>query len=155
MKPICALLLILVFIALFGSLTRGSTQVLIGLRRGPLLAEAARLAVAEELAAVAGRIEYEYRFINAVLAEVPEEALPPLDENEFYYYEIVGYQVQTTSGRVIGAIHDTLATGSNDVWIVKDGDREYLIPVISEVVRSVDRVSRTVLIEPMEGLLDL
>jgi 16S rRNA processing protein RimM len=85
---------------------------------------------------------------------LPEDTLPAPGENEFYYYEIVGFRVRTTAGREIGTIRETFPTGSNDVWVVVDESREYLIPVIEDVVRTIDRSARTVIIEPMKGLLD-
>jgi 16S rRNA processing protein RimM len=80
--------------------------------------------------------------------------LPPVEEGEFYHYELLGFAVETTDGRTLGTIADTRATGLNDVWIVRDGEREYLIPVIADVVRTIDRDARRVLIDPMPGLLD-
>ena len=85
MKRLRVLLLMLALFATFTSLALGS-QVLIGLRGGPLSPEAARLAVAEELSAVAGRIEYEYRFIPVILAQVPEEALNKLKTSPYIKY---------------------------------------------------------------------
>ncbi len=86
MKLARASLLLLAVAALPCSLALGSTRVLIGLRDGPLSPEAARSAVVEELSAVAGRIEHEYRFLSAVLAEVPEGVLPQLLRNPHIRY---------------------------------------------------------------------
>jgi len=93
--------------------------------------------------------------IVGMLVSLPENALPALGQNEFYYHEIVGFRVLTTAGKEIGTIRETFPTGSNDVWIVVDGTCEHLIPVIADVVRKIDRSARKVTIEPMEGLLDL
>ena len=83
-----------------------------------------------------------------------EDALPPLGPDEFYYYEIVGFRVHTTAGAVIGVIDQVFDTGSNDVWVVRAGPREHLIPVIKDVVKHIDRQGRRVIIEPLQGLLD-
>ncbi|WP_323702591.1 ribosome maturation factor RimM [Mammaliicoccus sp. Dog046] len=75
-----------------------------------------------------------------------------LEENEFYYSDIIGCTVfikEDALGRVINIIE----TGANDVWVVK-GDKEYLIPYIEDVVKQVDVDNKTIMIEPMEGLLD-
>jgi 16S rRNA processing protein RimM len=85
---------------------------------------------------------------------VAATALPPLGENEFYYHEVEGLQVVTTDGRVLGEVVETFSTGANDVWVVRDGAREYLIPVIADVVRAIDRSGRRIVISPMRGLLD-
>lgn len=80
--------------------------------------------------------------------------LPKLAADEFYWHEVVGFTVETTSGAALGTVTDTMSTGMNDVWIVQDGAREYLIPVIADVVRTFDRPARRIVIEPLPGLLD-
>lgn len=85
---------------------------------------------------------------------VPATALPPLDPHEFYYHEMPGYRVETVDGTVIGDIVDTMHTGTTDVWIVQTGTREVLIPVVRDIVATIDRAGRRVLVTPIPGLLD-
>jgi 16S rRNA processing protein RimM len=80
--------------------------------------------------------------------------LPAPGEGEFYQHEVEGFAVVTTDGRGIGTIAASFATGLNDVWVVRDGARERLIPIIADVVREIDRPGRRVVIHPMPGLLD-
>src|SRR5262249_310735 len=80
--------------------------------------------------------------------------LPPPGENEFYYHEIVGFEVATVEGRPLGAVAETMPTGANDVWVVRGNGREYLIPVIGDVVRLIDREARRIVIDPLPGLLE-
>jgi len=80
--------------------------------------------------------------------------LPPPGEDEFYYHELAGFRVETTAGDTVGTIEETFPTGLNDVWVVRNGEREHLIPVIADVVRAIDRERRRALIEPLPGLLD-
>ena len=61
--------------------------------------------------------------------------LPPAAEGEFYHHELHGFAMVTTDGRALGTIAETFSTGLNDVWVVRDGEREYLIPIIADVVR--------------------
>jgi 16S rRNA processing protein RimM len=93
--------------------------------------------------------------VVGMVVSLPEDQLPTPDEHEFYYYEIVGFRVLTTAGEEIGTIRETFPTGSNDVWVVRNGPREHLIPVIADVVRAIDRAAGTVTVEPLSGLLDL
>lgn len=85
---------------------------------------------------------------------VPVGDLPALADDEFYHHELVGFVVETTTGRPIGTIVDTMSTGLNDVWIVRAGRQEVLIPAIADVVRNVDRAKRRVVIVALDGLLD-
>ena len=80
--------------------------------------------------------------------------LPPPAEGEFYYHELAGFRVETTAGEALGTIAETFPTGVNDVWVVRGGAREYLIPVIADVVRAIDRDEGRIVVEPIPGLLD-
>ena len=84
---------------------------------------------------------------------VPADDLPPAAGDEFYWHEVAGFSVETSAGRPLGTIAETFSTGLNDVWVVRDGGREHLIPVIADVVRAIVRPARRVVIEPIPGLL--
>lgn len=86
---------------------------------------------------------------------VPASALPPPGPDEFYWHEIEGFVVETTDGRALGRIAETFSNGPHDVWVVaRPRGGEHLIPVIADVVRTIDRDARRVVIEPLPGLLD-
>ncbi|MBQ4163903.1 MAG: ribosome maturation factor RimM [Turicibacter sp.] len=85
---------------------------------------------------------------------VSTDDLEELEENEFYYFEIIGCEVVTTDGEKIGEISEILETGANDVWVVKrQGQKDALIPYIEDVVKDVDIDAKTVTIQVLEGLL--
>jgi 16S rRNA processing protein RimM len=79
--------------------------------------------------------------------------LPPAADKEFYYYQVVGLRVETTEGRPLGTIDEIFFNGANDVWVVKGGSGEVLIPVIEDVVRKIDLEGGRVIIEAIPGLL--
>ena len=83
-----------------------------------------------------------------------ERDLPPPGENEFYYRDVVGCEVFLTDGTRIGAIEDIIATGANDVFVVRGDGKEVLVPVIEDVVKEIDVASKRVVIEAIPGLLD-
>ena len=85
---------------------------------------------------------------------VPEEDLPAPAPDEFYYHEVEGFRVETTAGVFLGTIHETFSTGLNDVLVVRDAEREHLIPVIADVIRTIDRAGRRIVIDTMPGLLE-
>jgi 16S rRNA processing protein RimM len=80
--------------------------------------------------------------------------LPAKAPGEFYHFEAIGCAVTTTDGRRLGAIEEVIATGANDVWVVRDGATEVLVPVIDNVVKSIDLNGRLMIIEAVPGLLD-
>jgi 16S rRNA processing protein RimM len=92
--------------------------------------------------------------LRAMTVTVEEQALPPLPDGEFYYYQLIGLPVFTTRGEFIGAIAQVFFSGGHDILIVQRGEKEYMIPVTEEIVRSLDIPGRRVVIEPLEGLLE-
>ncbi len=85
---------------------------------------------------------------------VEESVLPPVQDGEYYYYQVIGLSVRTTAGREIGVISQVFFSGGHDIWVVQEGKKEYLIPVTEEIVRVIDIPGGHVVIEPLDGLLD-
>ena len=86
---------------------------------------------------------------------VPRTELPPLEEGRFYYFELEGLRVRTADGRELGVLEQIFETGGNDVYVVRAADgREILIPATHEVVRSIDPAAGTMVVDPLEGMLD-
>ncbi|WP_164669025.1 ribosome maturation factor RimM [Virgibacillus doumboii] len=87
--------------------------------------------------------------------KITEDQLTKLEDNEFYYHEIIGCDVYLINGGKLGAIKEILSPGANDVWVIKpEKGKDILIPFIDDVVKQVDVSSGKVVIEPMEGLLE-
>ena len=76
--------------------------------------------------------------------------LPP---GQVYLYQIIGLQVKTIDGQVLGKIAEVLDTRANDVYIVRDGTREILLPAIPDVVKAIDLESGEMLVELLDGLI--
>jgi len=86
---------------------------------------------------------------------VGRDQLPPPDEDEFYWYDLIGMTVVTAAGDRLGVLESIIETGSNDVYVVKSPDREYLVPALAEVVTSIDLAAKIMTVTPFEGLFDL
>lgn len=94
------------------------------------------------------------RELNGSLVQVPEEEAVPLPEGQYYWFELIGMEVESESGEKLGRITDIFETGSNDVYVMRSGKKEIYLPATKEVIREVDRKSRRMVIHVMEGLLD-
>ena len=86
--------------------------------------------------------------------KVAEEDLADLEEDEFYYHEIIGLDVYE-GDQLIGQIKEILQPGANDVWVVaRKGKRDLLLPYIPPVILKVDIPNGRVEVDIMEGLDD-
>lgn len=88
------------------------------------------------------------------LLKVEKTDLNELEENAFYFHEIIGCDVFSTTGEEIGRVTEILPTGANDVWeVTPTKGKKHYIPYIEQVVKSVDPSEKKIVIEVMEGLL--
>lgn len=93
--------------------------------------------------------------LTGKLIEIPFHQIQPLPEGQYYHFQLIGLEVWTTRGELLGNITDILKTASNDNYVVKTAEEEVLIPSIEDVVKSIDLDEGHVVIEPIEGLLNL
>ena len=68
--------------------------------------------------------------------------------------DLLGYEVFAESGDLVGILKDVMWLPHSDVYVITKGKKEYLIPVIPEVVKGIDHKQGVIVISPMEGLLD-
>jgi len=85
---------------------------------------------------------------------IPKGALKR-EAGAFFWHELLGLEVLLETGESLGTVSQILTTGSNDIYVVKKGKNEVYIPAIHEVVKEIDLEKGTIIISPMEGLLDL
>ena len=78
--------------------------------------------------------------------------LPALEEENYYWFELIGMAVYTQDGVYLGRLESILPTGSNDVYVVRAEEQETLVPALSSVVRRVDTAERRMEVVLPEGL---
>ncbi|MGH2063260.1 ribosome maturation factor RimM [Aerococcus urinaeequi] len=85
-----------------------------------------------------------------------EREADDLDENEFYYDDIIGLEVYTTDETYLGKVREITSLPSNDVWAIQrpNKGKDILIPYIEDIVLEIDLDDNRVVIDPMDGLID-
>jgi len=96
--------------------------------------------------------------VGAMLGRVimaPSSVLPELPEGEFYWYELIGYRVESKAGDVVGTVREIWETGAHDVLLVEDEDGvRRLIPTAQELLQEVNASQRKIVVIDLPGLLD-
>ena len=86
---------------------------------------------------------------------VTREQAVPLEENEYFIYDIIDALVVDEEGKEIGVLKEVLATGANDVYVVEmPNKKEILLPVIDDCVLDIDIENKKVTAHIMAGLVD-
>ena len=91
--------------------------------------------------------------LRGQFVEIHRSQVYPLPEGQYYHFQLIGLEVWTTQGELVGSITEVLTGKSNDNYVVRSARGEILIPAIDEVIKSVDLDKRRVTIEAIEGLL--
>lgn len=90
--------------------------------------------------------------LRGALLQVPLEQAVSLPPGSYYWHQILGLQVIERGGRVLGTVNEILTTGSNDVYVVRSGERELLLPAIRDVIREIDLERGVIVVELLPGL---
>lgn len=75
-----------------------------------------------------------------------------LDEDEYFYTELIGIQVFDENEGYLGEVVDILQPSKQSVYVIR-GEKEFLLPAVSEFVLSIDLDSRKMLVSLIEGLI--
>jgi 16S rRNA processing protein RimM len=87
---------------------------------------------------------------------IPLAELPPLPPDQYYIHDLIGLRAETSGGQMLGTIVDILATGGNDVYVIREAEtgRDVMVPAVKEMVKRVDIAAGVVVIDPIPGLFD-
>ena len=84
---------------------------------------------------------------------IPQSELPELDEDTYYWFDLIGIDVYTRAEKFLGRIESIIETGSNDVYVVKRQEKEVLIPALESVVLNIDLAHKKMIVDLPEGLI--
>ena len=85
--------------------------------------------------------------------EIHRSQVYPLPEGQYYHFQLIGLEVWTTEGELLGNVTEILTAESNDNYVVRGAKGEILIPAIEDVIKSIDLDKGRMVIEAIEGLL--
>jgi 16S rRNA processing protein RimM len=71
-----------------------------------------------------------------------------------FVHDVLGCTVTATDGRVLGVVEDIWKLPAQDVWVVRNGGKEHLIPAVGEFIQEVDTKNRRVVVRLIEGLIE-
>ncbi|HSO67232.1 MAG TPA: ribosome maturation factor RimM [Desulfatirhabdiaceae bacterium] len=83
-----------------------------------------------------------------------KKCLPQLEEDIYYWVDLIGLEVYTMDDELIGLLSSIIPTAGNDVFVVRLNDRETLIPAIESVIQEIDLTENRMRVNLPEGLRD-
>ena len=83
---------------------------------------------------------------------IRRDVLPHLEEDEYYWVDLLGMGVETENGKKIGTVKEIFPTGANDVYVVEGKRGEIFLPATGDVIKKVDCERKVIKAHWMEGL---
>jgi 16S rRNA processing protein RimM len=85
---------------------------------------------------------------------IPRKASVPAPADQYYHFEIIGLPAYSETGELLGEIVDIETFPAHDVWVIRRGERERLVPAVKAFIKDVDVQNRRVVMTPIPGLLE-
>jgi 16S rRNA processing protein RimM len=87
--------------------------------------------------------------LRGTVVRISGSQAQPLEEGEFYHYQLVGLSVYDEAGNRLGTLAEILEAGEVDVYVVRDdAGAEQLFPALKEVVLEIDPHADRVVVRP-------
>jgi len=91
--------------------------------------------------------------LRGMLVQVPIEEAAPLEEGEYYHFQLIGVRVETEDGELLGQVAQVMETGANDVYVVRGPRGEVLLPALDDVILELDLGANLMVVRPLPGTL--
>lgn len=86
---------------------------------------------------------------------LPLSTLPELKGNQFYYHEVVGFQIVDAEGTAFGIVKEVNDQAAQHYFILDLNGKEVIVPVIKDWILEVNREGKQISMQLPEGLLDV
>ncbi|CAN5459111.1 ribosome maturation factor RimM [soil metagenome] len=86
---------------------------------------------------------------------LPLESLPPLTGNQFYFHEIIDFEVVDREKRLLGLVKDVYNLPNQDLISMIYQNKEVLIPINDDTIQEVDRLNKKLQVKLPDGLLKI
>ncbi|UCE66186.1 MAG: 16S rRNA processing protein RimM [Candidatus Zixiibacteriota bacterium] len=83
---------------------------------------------------------------------VEKDKLVPLNESEFYHFELEGTEIYGEDGELIGIVKSVDSNVANAILNVESENREIMIPFVKAIVKEVNIKEKKIVIRKIEGL---
>ena len=86
--------------------------------------------------------------------EIPRDEEPELPEDTYYIVDLIGLDVYSDEGNLLGKLDDIFNNGSCDIYVVKDElGKQLLLPAISDVIKEINLEQKKIVVHILKGLI--
>lgn len=86
---------------------------------------------------------------------LPLSTLPKLTGNQFYYHEVIGFEILEEDGKTCGEIVSVNDQTAQHYFILNFAQKEVVIPIIKDWILEVNREEKFIKMQLPEGLMEI
>jgi 16S rRNA processing protein RimM len=91
--------------------------------------------------------------LRGMLVQIPFEEAIPLEEGEYYHFQLEGMDVETNAGEWLGRVAEVLEAGAHDVFLIRGPRGEVLLPSVEDVIVQLDLEAHKMIVHMLPGML--
>jgi len=80
-----------------------------------------------------------------------EKDLQPLPEGEYYWCQLIGSRVYNDRDVFLGLIAEIFPTPAHDIWVIRGGEKEILLPAVEDFILSVNQTQKEIRVRELYG----
>jgi 16S rRNA processing protein RimM len=85
---------------------------------------------------------------------IQEGELGMLDEDEYYFFDLIGLEAYTEDGAYLGKVEEVMERAIQSILVIKNKESELLVPMAEPIVKEINLEEGKVIISPVKGMLD-
>lgn len=98
-------------------------------------------------------VEEAEKYRNCYL-KLPREKARKLPKNTYFIADLIGLEVYTEEGNLLGKVDDIYNTGASDIYVIKDElGKQILLPAIKDVIKQIDLEQEKIVVHLLDGLV--
>lgn len=98
-------------------------------------------------------VEEAEKYRNCYL-KLPREKARKLPKNTYFIADLIGLEVYTEEGKLLGKVEDIYNTGASDIYVIKDElGKQILLPAIKDVIKQIDLEQEKIVVHLLDGLV--
>ena len=84
---------------------------------------------------------------------IDKSELPEKDDEEYYWFELIGLEVLDTDNNKIGKVKEIIDNTAQPILVIRGNSDEYLVPLVDKFVEIIDLENSKIIVNPVEGLI--
>lgn len=86
---------------------------------------------------------------------LPLSMLPDLQQDQFYYHEIIGFMLEDVNEGVVGKVIEVNDQSAQALFIVQHNEEKILVPMVDDFIKTIDKSAKKIVVETPEGLISM